>query len=226
MKFNSITAIIQPPMKPANIHIATPAQRRALISPLRIEILERLKALGEASIAQVSHALGRPCDALYFHFRTLQRVGLLIRSPGKRGVIGAGARFQLVAPSIAIAADRQSPSSAGDAARAIGAMLRLAHRDAAVALRGGYARPDGPTANFTVARRRCTLSDESLRKLNDLIAEVRNLLEANPPTEETTSPRANCCTVLVMVTPCPPRGCSKPRRKAATPKERRNADGR
>src|SRR5262245_59943954 len=64
--------------------IRSKAQLAAISSPVRQEILDGVQALGPGSIAEVAKLLGRPADSLYYHVRTLERLGLLVRTGERR----------------------------------------------------------------------------------------------------------------------------------------------
>jgi len=61
---------------PATYWIDRPEQIRALASPLRHEIGDRLAANGPMTIAALARALGRRPTAIYHHVKKLEAVGL------------------------------------------------------------------------------------------------------------------------------------------------------
>jgi predicted transcriptional regulator len=54
-----------------------------LSSPIRVELLVMIEALGEATVADLAGTLERPADRLYHHMHRLEEAGL-IRSVGTR----------------------------------------------------------------------------------------------------------------------------------------------
>ena len=61
----------------ANREISSPRQIRALISPVRQDIVDTVEAAGPCSVADLACLLGMPADGLYYHIRCLTRAGLL-----------------------------------------------------------------------------------------------------------------------------------------------------
>jgi predicted transcriptional regulator len=63
--------------RPARLQIKSPAAWRAILSPVRREIVEAMQELGPCPIADVAAASGRPADALYRHVSILVKAGFL-----------------------------------------------------------------------------------------------------------------------------------------------------
>ena len=156
--------------------VRRPDQLRALRSSLRQEIVDAVAGGRASSVRELAAMLGRPADALYYHVRLLQQVGLL-RSTGRRHT---GAREEEIVdvPGRPIALDPQ-PRVAHhrDAVqRIVASMLRLTARQHSAALLRAQA-DRGPQGRhqwasrvsgwFTPAERRELF--RTLARLNDLI---------------------------------------------------------
>lgn len=64
-------------MQPPELLISTPAQVRALASPVRTAIIESLLVLGPSTIKSIAARLGRSPESLYHHARILEAAGLI-----------------------------------------------------------------------------------------------------------------------------------------------------
>ena len=53
-------------------------QLKALVSPVRQDIVDTLQTLGTASTTDLAEQLGRPADGLYYHVRALLKAGLVV----------------------------------------------------------------------------------------------------------------------------------------------------
>lgn len=62
---------------PHQFAIAKPVATRALASATRQEIVDVLSSAGPCTVVRLASLLGRRPDALYFHLRVLERVGLI-----------------------------------------------------------------------------------------------------------------------------------------------------
>jgi predicted transcriptional regulator len=112
-----------------HVMISRPEQLRALISPVRQELVDVLSRMGAASLAEIATVLGRPADGLYYHVRLLVRVGLVFRAGSRNHAGRPEALFRAIAPQLALPY-KTSPKSHVRAVTAIVAsMLRLGTRD-------------------------------------------------------------------------------------------------
>jgi DNA-binding Lrp family transcriptional regulator len=178
--------------------VRSPAQIRALSSPVRQEIVDAIEAAGPSTIAEVAASLGRRPDALYFHTRELEKVGLL-RRVGTRGEgRSAAAVFDLPVRPLRL----DYATARGRAARlgpALDALLRLARRDTRRALYAAEAVADGPGRDLWVARFRGRVTPSDLARINALLEECAGILR-----ESRTGPDARPVALAFALTPLTP----------------------
>ncbi len=160
--------------------IEASAQIAALASPARQEIVDAAVASGPFTVAQIARRLGRPADALYFHVRQLEHVGLLRRS-GERGNGRSRAGvYDLPGRPLRIPYGPR-PQRAGRIGPVIDGILRLARRDASRALARRDAVVEGPARDTWGARARGWLGEPELRRVNRLLAQAFDLIHAGAP---------------------------------------------
>ncbi|HTQ44567.1 MAG TPA: helix-turn-helix domain-containing protein [Polyangiaceae bacterium] len=160
--------------------IQRPAEIKLLASPVRQEILDTLEALGgNAAVASIASALGRPSDGLYYHLRILVKGGLLEELPDE----GEGRRYRTRASRSERMRLRYEPGKTPNAravTRVIGGMLRTTKRDFDAALADPEAVTDGPHRALHAARAKGWVSPSDLAELNRLQARAMALLRRNP----------------------------------------------
>ena len=165
------------PPPPAGV-IRDVEQIRALRSPLRQEMLDKARALGAWSIADLAHALGRPADGLYYHVRALLAAGLL-EPAGERG---EGRRrealFRTPAPGdgLWLSYDPADEDNVAAVTAAVGGMLRLTERTFAAAYQPG-AVTAGPRRNLWAARTEGWLSPDEVEQVNRLLHRLRAMFD-------------------------------------------------
>ncbi|MGH7244051.1 MAG: winged helix-turn-helix domain-containing protein [Phycisphaerales bacterium] len=84
---------------PRPFRIAKPAAARALGSATRQEIVDVLSSAGPCTVVRLADLLGRRPDALYFHLRALERVGL-VRQQTTSTDANTGAIYELPGPAV------------------------------------------------------------------------------------------------------------------------------
>lgn len=125
-------------------------QLRVLRSPLRQEIVDALVASGPRSVAELAGILGRPADALYYHVRRLQRVGLLVTSGRRRSGARTEEIVDAVGRPVALPRGRLGARHRDAIQSIVASMLRLTTRQHAAALRRGS--PAGRSREAWAAR--------------------------------------------------------------------------
>lgn len=172
-----------PPDMAAPGLITEPRQIRALVSPVRQEIADALHSAGPLSISQLANMLGRPADALYFHIRLMERVGLLSRvgevPTGRR----AGALYDVIARPLRIYYDTARPTVGRAIIKVSGSMMRLAHRDFARAFKDGLVKPEGEHRNTWSGRAKGWVTPDELAEINRCWKRVLGILQDARPRE-------------------------------------------
>jgi DNA-binding transcriptional ArsR family regulator len=189
--------------------IETLPQLRALRSPARQEVLDAVQAAGPCSIAELGSLLGRAPDSLYYHARSLLRLGLLIETPparpGARGVLlDVPGRPMTIRYKPGIPASRRALSAT------VASMLRLTSRDFAAGLASPDAVPEGPDRNLWAARIKARLTAAQSARLSSLLARAADLIVSasrKPP-----GPDTRLVALTFAMTPV------SPRRAVAAPK--------
>jgi len=147
-----------------------------LASPVRIEIVDSLEALGGAvSVAELAAHLGRPADGLYYHLRQLARGGLIEEETSAEGRryrtrTRRGDRLRL----------RYRPGATANAdavARVAASVLRVAGRDFARAIADPASVVEGPQRELWAARGKGWVRPAELAEINRLLARLMELLQ-------------------------------------------------
>ncbi len=139
------------------------AQRRAVSSPLRLEILGHFSAARPLSVREVAERMGRPATAIQYHVGLLVESGLLIKSGERREGRRREAEYTKVAEAIGI------PSGQGEHALAVkttASGFRMAEREMEAALAEGAARTEDTDRNFLVTRVHLRLGPDELTEIN------------------------------------------------------------
>ncbi|MBX3390245.1 MAG: helix-turn-helix transcriptional regulator [Phycisphaeraceae bacterium] len=106
--------------------IAKPAAARALASATRQEIVDALSSAGPSTVARLADLLGRRPDALYFHLRALERVGLVRQRQQQPEDASNGVVYELPASSVKLDY-RSAPRT--DLVRVVRNALKLSLRE-------------------------------------------------------------------------------------------------
>jgi DNA-binding transcriptional ArsR family regulator len=156
--------------------VASPAQRKALSSPVRLEILGCFMPSDGLTIADLAERMGRPATALYYHVRILEEVGVLRQVGERPGTKRAEAIYDLVADRVAYAGHNSSPAARKEAVKAMSLSFRMAERELDAALASAAERPKDPERQFFASRAHCRTRKSTLAKVNRLLSEIGELL--------------------------------------------------
>ena len=127
-------------------------QIELLASPLRQEIVDAVRAMGTCSARELAPELGTSPDSLYYHLRKLVAGGLLV-SEGKRSATRRHEEvFRTPGDSMRAVYDLEDARFSEALHRAVGALLRMAHRDFDRGSRSRLARVGGRHRNLWAAR--------------------------------------------------------------------------
>jgi DNA-binding transcriptional ArsR family regulator len=149
--------------------ISRPNQIRVLASPVRQEILDVLARMPRASVAALAAALGRPADALYYHLRALERVGLVVRRGERRRRGRSEALYETVTPELSLVYDPGSAANVDGVGRVVASMLRLGVRDFRRAFSSGGVAVSGPRRELWAGRATGWLDGADIGRINRLL---------------------------------------------------------
>lgn len=160
--------------------IRRPAQARALVSPVRQEIVDAVAAAGPSTIAQIGEWLGRRPDSLYYHIAALTKVGLLVEAGRRRTGKRFGAVYDVPGRPMVL-----KYSDLGEAAvvPVVRAALRLAARDFARAVRAEGAVLEGPGRNVWGGRVKGWVDERDLAEVGRLLERLAVLVQRGRPRE-------------------------------------------
>lgn len=185
--------------------VERPEQRQALSSAVRLEILGAFTAVGGMSIREVAERMGRPAGSLYYHFRILEKVGLLRRAGERPGDKRPEVLYEPIAPRIELAA----PQQAGDLAPVLKTMasaFRMAERDLEAGLRQGTARTGGRNRNLLAFRVHMRLSRARLAELNQHLRAVEQFIERESSRRALPEDADQYCSLTLALLPLRGRG--------------------
>lgn len=156
--------------------VEDPRQRRALASPLRLELIGQFTAGHAMSIAELAERMGRSATSLYHHIRKLEQVGLLRRA-GERVESGRPKALYLpVARSFQLGAEPGDAGARRDILKTLGTAFRMAHSELDEALQDPDRAQDGPAREVYATRLHARLTPEALAELNRHIDAMMQLL--------------------------------------------------
>ncbi len=141
-------------------------QMTAITSPARQEILDVLARMGAASLAEIAAVLGRPADALYYHVRVLERVGLILPAGTRAGARRSERLVRAAAGEFALRYASPTPGQARAVTRIVASMLRLGARDFRRALAGPGNRVEGPVRDLWALRTTGWLTGDQVAAVN------------------------------------------------------------
>jgi DNA-binding transcriptional ArsR family regulator len=153
-------------------------QLKALISPVRQELVDTLQSLGTASITELAEQLGRPADGLYYHVRALVKAGLVVPAGARPQGGRSEALYRTSAPKHGLKLDFEQPGRGARQTleRLVASMLRTANRN----FREALARPEvvveGPERELWAARTKGWVTGGELRRANALLRELGDLM--------------------------------------------------
>jgi len=163
------------------LSITRPEHLKALASPIRHDIVDRLAAMGPLSVRDLAQVLGRKPTAIYRHLIALEKLGL-VRASATFGARGRPAMvYRTAAPRLA-----RPPRLKGNRAPMIkiaSAMARQAAREYAAAFHAEGGSAGGPKRNHAFFELITSPSPKKLARINALLDELAQLMwtpDANP----------------------------------------------
>ena len=164
------------------------AQRAAVASPLRLEILGLFVSADPLAISDMAVLMNRTAGSLYHHVRILEQAGLLkqtgTRPKGKRHealYLPTASRFKYDTSS----GDEDAIASA---VKLMATNFRAAERDLEAALRSDSRPMQGPDPDFYAFRLHVRASPELLAEINKHMKAVLDLIAPNEKTSSGFGP--------------------------------------
>ena len=182
----------------ADVLIREPEQWRALCSPLRIELIQYLRALGPTTVAALAVHLGRPASGVYYHVRRLVACGRVVESRTRAAGGRDEATFQLASTRYRYDVDGPSGRNVREFRGLCSALLRMTQRDLRAVLASGQFRIEGPRADLSAGRRTAWLTTRELAELTRHLKGIERLTAA---ARKRTRTRPYALTLFVLPMP-------------------------
>jgi DNA-binding transcriptional ArsR family regulator len=172
--------------KSAPTAIEDVAQLRALASAVRLDIVDTLQAMGEASAPDLAQQLGRPADALYYHIRALSAAGLVAEVGVRRKGRNTESVYAIASPTRTLSLSHRPKGRQGREGlnRIVRAMLQTSGREYRAALAAGACIAYGPTRELWPSRSLGWLSKAKLARANQLLTELNRLMLAKRSSDD------------------------------------------
>jgi DNA-binding transcriptional ArsR family regulator len=169
--------------RPGQLLIKDVAAFKALADPLRLQILFELGDEGPRTVKTVAATLGVAPTRLYYHFKLLERAGL-IRVASRRLVSGIEERhYEAVADSVGPAPEAVPSLVKGGV---IGAMMRVVRAELELALMAQSAPPGDPASSVPLLSfTGLALSRADVEELQRRLAELMREFGSNRPSAGT-----------------------------------------
>jgi len=189
------------PKPPRNVVLKSRQQLEAIVSPLRIEIIERLKDDSPRSIADIARQMSRPANSITYHVRKLAAAGVLAPTGTRRTAGRDETLYALAGGRIGIGFRAGSRAGLDAAVRSSASILRLAEREvrrALLALRDGdYAAANHPP----IRRLRATLTEEEAGSLQRKFDSIHRWLAKRGRRKEGSGARTHAVTIVAVPVP-------------------------
>jgi DNA-binding transcriptional ArsR family regulator len=177
-----------------------PESLNILVSPVRLNIMDRIEALAPCTIGELARSLRVPPDRLYYHVELLVKAGLLIKNGQRPGPTRHGAIYALRARHWHIDYRLHEARSRKQLGRITDMMLRQAARDFRQGLRMRGTRTKGANRNLWSLRLESHLSDAQVRAINTHLQAILEVLR-----HRGTNPRARLHALSWVIAPLPER---------------------
>ena len=168
-------------MKSRTYWIERPEQIRALSSPLRHEIGDRLAAQGPLTVRELAAELGMKPTAVYHHLKELARVGLVRRAGERREGGRPASAYETVAPRMRMARAARRKNNRKPLAQAGVAAATQAGRDYAKGFAPDHWAIEGAGRNHWFFRVVTAPSKARLARINSLLDELATLVWTPDP---------------------------------------------
>ena len=157
--------------------LRTAEERRAVASPLRMELLGLFVDGEPRSVAQIGERMGRPATAIHYHVQVLEKVGILRRVGRQRAGRRPEALHLPAADMFKMADPLDAPEEVAAAAlKTMSTAFRMAERDMKAALTNPSCKTSGLYRNAFGARIHCRLSKKGLADLNRHLRAIEKMM--------------------------------------------------
>lgn len=154
--------------------LRTDEQKKAVASPIRLELLGLFIDHKPLSVAGMAERMGRPATGIHYHARVLEKAGILRRVGQKRSGRRPEALYIPVADVFKM--EQQRDASPDDAVKTMSTAFRMAERDMRAAMSDPGTKSSGPYRNIFGGRLHCRMSKKDLAELNRLLREIEKML--------------------------------------------------
>lgn len=152
--------------------VKEPKRLKLLVSQLRQEILDIVRAGGECSAAEIAYDLHVPHDTIYYHLRKLEQAGLLVRKGKRAAVRRHEAYYSIPGDELQIEYDLSSRESKKMLVKMISSLLRAARKDFVKGAYSRSARVKGKFRNLWGGRMTAWLSKEDIAEVQALLVQI------------------------------------------------------
>jgi len=165
--------------------LRTVEQKKAVASPLRLELLGLFIDRKPLSVGEIAERMGRPATGIHYHVRVLEKAGILKRVGEQRSGRRPEALYKPVADVFKMEQKRDADADdASHALKTLSTAFRMAERDMRAALSNPATKSSGPYRNILGGRIHCRLSKKDLAELNRLLRKTEKLLSTVHKTHE------------------------------------------
>lgn len=151
-------------------------KRKAMASPLRLEILGLFTTGNPLAISDMATLMGRAAGSLYHHVGILEKSGLLKRSGTRPGGKRHEALFLPMATRIELATTNEDGTAATHLVKTLTSAFRMAERDFGAALESDESSTEGPGRNLYVTRMHLRATPKILAGINKHLKAIEDLL--------------------------------------------------
>lgn len=180
--------------------------RKALASPVRLEILGHFVEPEGMSVADLAERMGRNAGSLYYHVHLLEEAGLLRRAGRRVRNTREETLYRPVAERFEMAA-AQGGAGGEEAVTAMAAAFRMAERELEAAVGAGEGVVgEGPGRNTFALRLHCRLTPEALAEVNHHLDALMETLTRETGRRTIPEDAVHYCSLTLALLPLRGRG--------------------
>jgi DNA-binding transcriptional ArsR family regulator len=147
-----------------------------MVSARRHDIVDRLVASGPMSVKDLARSIGAQPSALYHHVKQLVGHGLVVEAGHRVENRKREQLYATPAPRVRLFRAMQERRNAPVFKRIVGSLGRQMERDFRRGIASPRARTEGPSRNLMVMRLVAAPSATTLRKINEHLAAISELM--------------------------------------------------